>query len=81
MRHYAPTLSAEESILVQPGGGNGIKLRGHQHARQFCHRCDLRSKQFAVPSINVGINGPVVTRKSIEAIAGDIKTVPDLTAL
>ena len=50
MRHYDPTLSVEESILVQPGGGNGI-------------------------------NGPVVTQKSTEAIAGDIKTVPDLTVL
>lgn len=77
IRHWLP----EKASWFDLAGGNGIKVRGHQHARQFCHRCGLRSKQFAVPSINVGTNGPVVTQKPAEAISGDIKTVPDLTAL
>jgi len=71
----------EKASWFDLAGGDGIKVRSHQNARQFCHRCGLRLKQFAVPSINVGTNGPVVTQKPAEAISGDIKTVPDLTAL
>ena len=48
----------------------------HQYPRESNHGFSLGQEKIPVPSANSCMMGPVMTKKSTQAITGDIKTMP-----